>query len=66
MRDVDVQQGTISKIAKLVDEADGTVISIFSIPQKASDLRMVVLRIESKRPKAVVDSLKGEGFVVEK
>ncbi len=65
LRDVDVQHGTISKISKLVEDAGGTVISIFSIHQRASDLRMVVLRIESKRPKEIVDSLKGEGYVVE-
>ena len=65
MRDVDVQHGTISKISKSVDDAGGTVISIFSIPQRASDLRMVVLRVKSEKQKAIVGSLKNDGYVVE-
>lgn len=66
IRDVDVQHGTITNISKIVDEAGGTVVSIFSIPQRASDLRMVVLRIRTEKHKAVVEALKAKGYAVEK
>lgn len=64
LKDVDVQKGTLREIATVVEEAGAELVSIFSLPQKASDLRMVVLRAKGKDQAALEKALKAKGYVI--
>lgn len=64
LRDVDVVKGTIREIIEVVEGAGGVVVSAFSIPQKASDLRMVVLRVRSKHLQPLEKALKEKGYTI--
>ncbi len=62
LKDVDVGRGTLREIAQVVEDAGAELISIFSIPQKASDLRMVVIRAKGKDKDKVEKALKSRGY----
>ncbi len=62
LEDVDVQQGTLREICEVVEGAGGVVVSIFSIPQKASDLRMVMIRARARSERALIKALKEAGY----
>ncbi len=64
LQDVDVQKGTLREISRTVEDAGGVMVSIFSVPQKASDLRMVVMRFKGNDARAVESALKEEGYVI--
>lgn len=64
LKDVDVQKGTLREIATVVEEAGAELVSIFSLPQKASDLRMVVLRAKGKDQATLEKALKAKGYVI--
>jgi len=64
LKDVDVGKGTLREIAQVVEDAGAELISIFSIPQKASDLRMVVIRAKGKDKDKVEKALKSKGYSI--
>jgi acetoin utilization protein AcuB len=64
LEDVDVQRGTLLEICRIVEGAGGMMVSIFSIPQKASDLRMVVIRAKDIGRQALEESLRNKGFTI--
>jgi acetoin utilization protein AcuB len=64
LKDVDVGRGTLREIAQVVEDAGAELVSIFSIPQKASDLRMVVIRARGKDKDKVEKALKSEGYSI--
>jgi acetoin utilization protein AcuB len=64
LEDVDVQRGTLKEISGVVEEAGGTVLSIFSVPQKASDLRFVMIRAKSSHEGPLTKALKEKGYKI--
>lgn len=64
LRDVDVQRGTLCEIGQVVEGAGAELVSIFSLPQKASDLRMVVIRARGKDQAVVEKALKAKGYLI--
>lgn len=64
LEDVDVQKGTLREIGDIVEGAGGSMVSIVSIPQKASDLRMVMIRAKAKSDKPLVKALKDGGYTI--
>jgi acetoin utilization protein AcuB len=63
LQDVDVKHGTLKEIADVVEEAGGVPISIFSIPQKASDMRMVMIRAKGSQRK-IERALRNKGYTI--
>ena len=64
LEDVDVKQGTLQMICRVVEDAGGAMASIISIPQRSSDLRMVVIRARSIDYRTLENALKDKGFAV--
>lgn len=64
LKDVEVGKGTLREIAQVVEEAGAELVSIFSIPQKASDLRMVIIRARGKDKEKVEKALKNKGYSI--
>jgi acetoin utilization protein AcuB len=64
LRDVEIQKETLREIAQIVEDAGGVTMSIFNVPQKASDLRMVVIRVQAQDEKAIERALKDRGYVI--
>jgi len=64
LKDVDVGRGTLREIAQVVEDAGAELVSIFSIPQKASDLRMVVIRARGKDKDKVEKALRSKGYSI--
>jgi acetoin utilization protein AcuB len=64
LQDVDVGQGTLQTICQIVESAGGVMVTVVSIPQKASDLRMVVIRARDISYKTLEKSLKDKGFTI--
>lgn len=66
LRDVELEKGALLEIGKVVEEAGAELVSIFSLPQRASDLRMVVIRARGKDQAAVEKALKARGYALHK
>ena len=66
MEDVDVQKGTLQEIGKIIEESGGTLVSIISVPQRASDLRMVMIRARGKSEKPLTKTLQDRGYKIHK
>lgn len=64
LRDVDVQRGTLREIGQVVEEAGCELVSVFTLPQKASDLCMVVIRARGRDQGAVEKALKLKGYLI--
>ncbi len=66
LKDVDLKKGVLLELGKVVEEAGAELVSIFSLPQRASDLRMVVIRAVGKDQAAVERALKAKGYILHK
>lgn len=64
LKDVDVRKSTLKEIAQIVEEAGSEPISIFSLPQRASDLRMVVIRARGGSQAALEKAFKARGYLI--
>jgi acetoin utilization protein AcuB len=64
LQDVDVQKGTLREITEIVEEAGAEMVSIFSVPQRASDLRMVMIRAKAKSDKPLIKALNERGYTI--
>ena len=64
LQDVEIERGTLREISQIVEDAGGVMAAMFSVPQKASDLRMVVIRAQAADEKAIERALKDRGFVI--
>jgi acetoin utilization protein AcuB len=62
--DVDVQKGTLREICEVVEGAGAEMVSIFSLSQRASDLRMVVIRARGKEHGVLEKALKAKGYTI--
>jgi acetoin utilization protein AcuB len=64
LKDVDLHRGAIVEIGKVVEDTGAELVSIFSLPQKASDLRMVVIRARGKDQATVEKALRAKGYLL--
>jgi acetoin utilization protein AcuB len=64
LQDVDLQLGTIGKIASVVEGLGIEVISIFSIPRRTTDLMRVYIRIQSGKKSEAEAALIKAGYLV--
>jgi hypothetical protein len=64
LRDVDLGKGVLREITGVVEESGAQMVSIFSLPQRASDLRMVVIRARGQDQGSLERALKAKGFVI--
>jgi acetoin utilization protein AcuB len=64
LQDVDLQLGTIGKVAALVEGLGVKIVSIFSIPRRTTDLMRVYIRIKSDKKAAAEAALMKAGYVI--
>jgi acetoin utilization protein AcuB len=64
LQDVEVDKGTIREISRIVEEAGGAMVSIISVPQKASDMKMVIIRAKAQDRLEVEEALKERGYAI--
>jgi CBS domain-containing protein len=65
LADVDLQLGTFGKLTDLIEQLGVTIISMFSIPQRSTDLMRIYVRIKSDKKNEVVEVLKKAGYSLE-
>ncbi len=67
IENVDLQTGTFGKIVAIVEKLGVTVVSMFSVPKRTTDLMRVYLRIkpDNKAKEKVVAELKKTGYDIE-
>jgi acetoin utilization protein AcuB len=67
LENVDLQAGTFGKIVDIVEKLGITIVSMFSVPKRTTDLMRVYLRIkpENKVKEKVVAELKKVGYDIE-
>jgi acetoin utilization protein AcuB len=64
LENVDLQLGTIGNLTSLVEKLGVTILSIFSIPKRTTDLLRVFIRIKSDKKDEVVEALKKAGYEI--
>jgi acetoin utilization protein AcuB len=64
LENVDLQTGTLGKIVSLIEKLGVTVMSVFSIPRRTTDLLRMYVRIKSDRKDEVVAELKKAGYEI--
>ena len=64
LENVDMQTGTFGKIVSQVEQMGGTIISMFSLPRRTTDLLRVYIRIKSGKRDALVDALRKAGYEI--
>jgi hypothetical protein len=65
LENVDLQPGTIGKIVSIVEKLGVTIISIFSVPKRTTDLVRVYIRIKPDNKAKVTAELKKAGYEIE-
>jgi acetoin utilization protein AcuB len=64
LENVDLQPGTFGKIVSLVEKLGITIISMFSLPRRTTDLLRVYIRIKSGQREAALTELKKAGYEI--
>lgn len=64
LENVDLQHGTIGNLTALVEKLGVTILSIFSIPKRTTDLLRVIIRIKSDNKDEVMAALKKAGYEI--
>jgi acetoin utilization protein AcuB len=64
LRDVTLEQGTLTEILKTVDQAGGIARAIFAVPEDKNGTVRVVLRAESDKPDAIRKGLEEKGYII--
>jgi acetoin utilization protein AcuB len=64
LQDVDLQIGTIGKVAALLEGMGIKIISIFSIPRRTTDLMRVYIRIKSDKKAEAEAALMKTGYAI--
>ena len=64
LENVDLQLGTIGNLTSLVEKLGVTILSIFSIPKRTTDLLRVFIRIKSDKKDEVVEAIKKAGYEI--
>jgi hypothetical protein len=64
LENIDLQPGTFGKIVPIVEKCGATLISMFSLPRRTTDLLRMYIRIKSDKKDEVVMALKNAGFEI--
>lgn len=64
--EVPVDEQTFPKITQVLQSAKAIPLSIFSLPEKGSPDRRIIIRCKAPKQKPVINGLKEAGFKVEK
>lgn len=64
LENVDLQPGTFGKIVSLVEKLGITIISMFSLPRRTTDLLRVYIRIKSGQREEALAELKKAGYEI--
>lgn len=64
LENVDLSLGTIGNLTSLIEKLGVTILSIFSIPKRTTDLLRVFIRIKSDKKDEVVEALKKAGYEI--
>jgi acetoin utilization protein AcuB len=64
LENVDLQPGTFGKIVGIVETEEATIISMFSIPRRTTDLLRVYIRIKSDKKDQVAAELRKAGYEI--
>jgi len=62
---VDLQFGTMGKLVAIIEKLGGLILSMFSIPQRTTDLMRVYIRIKSGKKDEVVAALNKAGYEID-
>jgi acetoin utilization protein AcuB len=62
LSDVNLQEGTLSKILKIVEESNCTIRAVFTVPEGKNGIARVVLRTECKDSEVLSKNLLDNGF----
>ncbi|MCJ7833227.1 MAG: CBS and ACT domain-containing protein [Deltaproteobacteria bacterium] len=65
LENVDLQPGTFGNIVAAVERLGATIISMFSVPKRTTDLMRVYVRIKPGNKEKVVTELKKAGYEIE-
>ena len=67
LENIDLQAGTFGKIVAIVENLGVTIVSMFSVPKRTTDLMRVYIRIkpENKDKEKVIAELKKVGYDIE-
>jgi acetoin utilization protein AcuB len=67
LENVDLQPGTFGKIVAEVEKVGGTIISMFSVPKRTTDLMRIYIRInpDNQAKVKVIAGLKSAGYDIE-
>jgi len=65
LENVDIQAGTFGKIVAEAEKMGATIISLFSVPKRSTDLMRLYLRIKPGDRTKVVEGLKKAGYDIE-
>ena len=64
LENVDLQPGTFGKIVSLVEKLGITIVSMFSLPRRTTDLLRVYIRIKSGQREEALQELKKAGYEI--
>ena len=64
LENVDLQPGTFGKIVTLVEKLGITIVSMFSLPRRTTDLLRVYIRIKSGQREEAIQELKKAGYEI--
>ncbi len=64
LENVDLQFGTIGKLTSLIEKLGVTIVGIFSVPKRTTDLVRVFIRIRQDNRNEVVETLKMAGYEI--
>jgi acetoin utilization protein AcuB len=67
IENIDLQAGTFGKIVSIAEKMGATIISMFSVPKRSTDLMRVYLRVKpgQQAKEKVVAELQNAGFMIE-
>jgi len=64
LADVNLQEGTLSKILKIVEDSNCTVRAVFTVPEGKNGIARVVLRTECRDSGVLSKNLTDNGFSI--
>jgi acetoin utilization protein AcuB len=64
LENVDLQPGTFGRIVSQVEALGGTIISMFSLPRRTTDLLRVYIRMTPGKKEEVVQALQQAGYEI--
>ena len=64
LKDVNIQEGTLTRILKIVEESGGALLAVFTVPEGRNGVARVVLRTGGKDSANLRKNLQDNGFCI--